>query len=68
MRLNLEEVNGKPPCENFPQENYNEEDTLHSNRSESSMMALEEEVSGSILILQEKVGVFDYLFLIPQNF
>ena len=32
------------PCENFPQENYNGEDTLHSNpRRPESSMALEEE-------------------------
>ena len=37
---------GNNPCEKFSQENYNEDDTLHSNprRSESSMMAREEEI------------------------
>ena len=30
-------------CEKFPQENYNREDTIHSNRSSESSMALEEE-------------------------
>ena len=35
--------NRKPPCEKFPQENYNGEDTLHSNRSESSMVLEEGE-------------------------
>ena len=34
---------GNHPCENFPQENYNGEDTLHSNRQRSkSSMAFEE--------------------------
>ena len=37
---------GNHPCEKFPQENYNGENTLHSNRrlSESSM-ALEEDIN-----------------------
>ena len=40
------EGNGKPPCEKFSQENYNEESTLHSNcRRSDSSMALEEENS-----------------------
>ena len=33
------------PCKKFPQDNYNGEDTLHSNRRRSlSSMALEDEV------------------------
>ena len=35
---------GNHPCEKFPQENYNREDILHSNRRRSkSRMVLEEE-------------------------
>ena len=38
------EGNEKPPLRKFSQENYNGEDTLHSNRQRSeSSMALEEE-------------------------
>ena len=34
----------KHPCEKFPQENYNEQDTVHSNRRRSKWrMAFEEE-------------------------
>ena len=35
---------GNHPCEKFAQQNYNGEDTLHSNRSESSMALKEQDV------------------------
>ena len=44
---------GNHPCEKFPQENYNVEDILHiinRRRSESSMMALEEEDINYIIL------------------
>ena len=45
---------GNHPCEKFPRENYNGQDTLHSNRqrSESSIALEEEEEKDNIMVNQ----------------